>query len=475
MQLQQLLAGVAVFDENPTITSLVCDSRKVTEGCLFVCIDGVAIDAHRFAAEALNTGAAAVVVQRDLGLPHQILVEDTRLAWALLSANWFGHPADRLHIIGITGTNGKTSTTYLLKQMLEACGHKVGLCGTIQNLIGDRVVPSASTTPDAYALQRLFAEMADECCDYVVMEVSSHALHQRRVAGVCFAAGVFTNLRQDHLDSHKTMENYCDAKRLLFQQSECAVVQQNDPWVDRLTAGLTCPIYRFGIGDSADYYASDIQYRPDGVDFTVNAGDRSQRVSLAMPGEFSVNNAMGAVTAALAVGLPFDKVCGAISALTGVNGRAEIIPTDSDFTVVVDYAHTPDGLEKICQTLQLGLRGRLITLFGCTGDRDRTKRPIMGAIAARLSDLLVLTSDNPGSEDPMDIIDEVLPGIPEGTPMVILPDRAEAVRWAIENARPGDTVLLAGKGHETYQILKDRTVDLDERKIVAEVLAGKKD
>ena len=475
MQLQQLLAGVATYGENPEITALVCDSRKVTAGCLFVCIDGVSVDAHRFAADALAAGAAAVMVERDLGLEHQIRVNNTREAWALLSANWFGHPASRLNIIGITGTNGKTSTTYMLKQMLEACGHKVGLIGTIQNLIGQRVVSSSATTPAAYELQQLFAEMADEGCDYVVMEVSSHALHQRRVAGVTFAAGVFTNLTQDHLDYHHTMEEYCDAKKLLFAQSECAVVQAKDAWVDRLTDGLTCPVYRFCIGEKADFTAENLRYRPDGSNFTVCAGNRRAEVSLSMPGEFSVNNALGAIAAAVAVGLPFDTVCEAISQVTGVNGRAEIVPTGRDFTVVVDYAHTPDGLEKICRTLQLGLRGRLITVFGCTGDRDRTKRPIMGEIAARLSDLLVLTSDNPGSEEPMDIIEEVLPGIPDGTPMVILPDREQAVRWAIEHAQAGDTVLLAGKGHETYQILKNRTVELDERKIVAEVLAGKKD
>ena len=473
-KLQDVLAGVAVTAEQADITALVCDSRKVVPGCAFVCIDGVAVDGHTFAAAALEAGAAALIVQRDLGLPHQVIVEDTRLAWALMSANWFGRPAEQLKIIGITGTNGKTSTTYMIKQMLEACGYKVGLCGTIQNLIGDRAVATGHTTPDAYELQELFAAMVAEHCDYAVMEVSSHALDQHRVAAVPFVAGVFTNLTQDHLDYHKTMENYCDAKRRLFEHSAVAIVQANDPWTKRITAGLTCPILTFSNGEGGTYTADDVEYLPDGVAFTVNGPSVSGRVKLAIPGEFSVCNAMGAIVTALAIGLPFDTVCAAVGAMTGVKGRAEIVPTGRDFTVVIDYAHTPDGLEKICQALQHGLKGRLVTLFGCGGDRDRTKRPKMGAAAAALSDFLIVSSDNPRSEEPEAIIEEILPGIPDDTPYVVIPDRAEAVRWAIENAQPGDTILLAGKGHETYQIIKTGSIHLDEREIIQEVLQGKK-
>lgn len=474
-KLHQLLDGVAVPATDTDITALVCDSRKVVPGCAFVCIDGVTVDGHTFAAAALEAGAAALIVQRDLGLPHQVLVDDTRLAWAVMSANWFDRPADRLKVIGVTGTNGKTSTTYMIKQMLEACGYKVGLCGTIQNLIGDRTVATGHTTPDAYELQSLFADMLAEHCDYAVMEVSSHALDQHRVAAIPFVAGIFTNLTQDHLDYHKTMENYCDAKRRLFEHSAVAVVQANDPWTKRITAGLTCPILTFSNGKGGQYTADDVAYLPDGVAFTVNGPGVSGRVHLAIPGEFSVCNAMGAIVTALAIGLPFDTVCAAVGRMTGVKGRAEIVPTGRDFTVVIDYAHTPDGLEKICQALRHGLKGRLVTLFGCGGDRDRTKRPKMGAAAAALSDFVIVSSDNPRSEDPEAIIDEILPGIPESTPYVVIPDRAEAVRWAIENAQPDDTILLAGKGHETYQIIKTGSIHLDEREIIAEALQGKKD
>ena len=473
--LQELLAGIAVAEENPTVSALVCDSRKVTPGCVFVCIDGVSVDGHRFAAAALEAGAVALVVQRDLGLPHQILVDDTRLAWAQLSANWFGRPAEKLCVIGVTGTNGKTSTTYMIKQMLEACGHKVGLCGTIQNLIGDRAVATGHTTPDAYELQELFAAMLAEDCDYVVMEASSHALDQHRVAAIPFAVGVFTNLTQDHLDYHKTMENYCDAKRRLFLQSKIAVVQANDPWTARLTRDLPCPILTFSNGEGGTYAASDVSYRPDGVAFTVSGPDVSGRVHLPIPGEFSVCNAMGAIVTALALGLPFDTVSAAVGEMTGVKGRAEIVPTGRDFTVVIDYAHTPDGLEKICQALRHGLSGRLVTLFGCGGDRGRTKRPKLGAAAAALSDFLIISSDNPRSEDPEAIIEEILPGIPADTPYVVIPDRAEAVRWAILNAQKNDTILLAGKGHETYQVIKTGTIHLDEREIIEDALSGKKD
>ena len=475
MNLRELLDGVAAVRQDVWISSLVCDSRAVTAGCLFVCIDGVDTDGHRFAAEALANGAAAVVVGKDLGLPQQILVPDTRRAWALLSANWFGRPAERLRVVGVTGTNGKTSTTYLLAQMLEACGYTVGLIGTVAHRIGYRTVPSASTTPDAYELQRLLAEMADEGCDFAVMEVSSHALHQQRVAGIRFAAGIFTNLTQDHLDYHRTMEAYCDAKRLLFLQSDCAVAQKSDRWTARMTASLPCPVRLFSSSEGGDVCAKAVSYRPDGVEFTVCADNREQRVRLPIPGEFSVSNALGAIAAALALGLPFDAVCGAVPYMRGVKGRAEVVPTDTDFTVLIDYAHTPDGLEQICRALQHGLTGRLFVLFGCGGDRDKGKRPQMGAIAARYADLTVVTSDNPRSEQPDDIIDDILRGIPPGTPTAVIPDRAEAIRWVLTQAETGDTVLLAGKGHETVQIVKNTVLPLDERRIVTEALQRKKD
>lgn len=476
MLLSELFAGMDVslqnFAPTTTVGAITCDSRKVESGAVFVCINGTAVDGHRFAADAVKAGVAAVVVERDLGLPRQILVSSSRLAWAQLSANWFGHPADRLHLVGVTGTNGKTTTACLLKTILEAAGHQVGLVGTIQNMIGERVLPAARTTPDTYELQSLFALMVAEGCDYCVMEVSSHALDQDRVAGCTFDAAVFTNLTQDHLDYHGTMENYLAAKKRLFTICRHAVVNSDDSWAHALCEGLTCPIVRYSLrDDSATFTAKNICHKPDGVRFELVADTQINRIHLHIPGRFSVYNGMAAAACAVTLGVPFPLVAETLSRAAGVKGRAEIVPTGRDFTVVIDYAHTPDGLENICQTMKECCPGRLITVFGCGGDRDRTKRPKMGAIAARLSDVAVVTSDNPRTENPASIIEEILAGMRDTkTPIQVIENRIEAIHWAIQNAKPGDTVLLAGKGHETYQILATGTIHLDEREVVADAL-----
>ncbi len=462
------------------IAGITCDSRRAGPGWVFVCIRGVKADGHRYAAQAEQAGASVIVAEEAIGCPGctgsaaQVLVPSTRKAWAQMCANWFGRPAERLHLIGITGTNGKTSVTYMLKTILEACGHKVGLIGTIQNMIGDRVLPSAHTTPDPYDLHSMFALMAAEGCSHAVMEVSSHALDQERVSGCAFDAAVFTNLTQDHLDYHGTMENYLAAKKKLFQMCRCAVVNADDPWAGKLTEGLSCPIVTFSAQrDEADYVAKNIRPRPDGVDFELVGTARIGRVRLAIPGMFSVYNALAAAACGLTLSLPFDRLVEALCHAKGVKGRAEVVPTGRDFTVVIDYAHTPDGLEKICKTMKECCRGRLVTLFGCGGDRDRSKRPRMAAAAAALSDYLVITSDNPRTEEPEAIIADILAGLPSGedaVPYTVIPGRVEAIHWAVRNAQPGDTLLLAGKGHETYQVLKEEVIHLDEREVVADAL-----
>ena len=477
MKLYELLKGTGIVNdlvkEDTEIVSITCDSRRVEPGCLFVCIAGTAVDGHKFAPQAQEDGAAAVVVQRDMGLHTQLMADNTRMAWAQICANWFGHPASRLKMIGVTGTNGKTTTTTLIKSMLEHQGYKVGLIGTIHNLIGDRELPAKHTTPDPYDLQSLLALMVVEGCDYCVMEVSSHALDQRRVAGCEYAVGVFTNLTQDHLDYHGTMENYMLAKKELFSISRAAIVNLDDEWAPAMSEGVSCPLSTYSVkNDSADYVARNIRFRADGVDFELVGVGHIGRVNMQIPGQFSVYNGLCAATVCLQLGLPFDDVVAALSAASGVKGRAEVVPTGRDFTVVIDYAHTPDGLDNICRTLKQCCTGRLVTLFGCGGDRDKTKRPLMGAVAAELSDYLVVTSDNPRSEDPDAIIADILVGVQDkDTPYTVVTNRVEAIHWAIENAQPGDTILLAGKGHETYQILKDETIHLDEREVVADALA----
>ena len=476
MKLYELLADTGIsfglLKEDTEIVSITCDSRRVEEGCLFVCIEGTAVDGHRFAEAAQQAGAAAVLVQKDMGLHTQLMATDTRMAWAQICANWFGHPASRLKMIGVTGTNGKTTTTSLIKSMLEHEGHKVGLIGTIHNLIGDRVLPARHTTPDPYDLQSLLALMVVEGCEYCVMEVSSHALHQRRVAGCTYEVGVFTNLTQDHLDYHGTMENYMLAKKELFSISRCGIVNADDAWASAIRDGVPCPVTTYSAKTEADFAAADIGYRADGVDFVLTAGGESGHVNMQIPGQFSVYNGLTAAAVCLRLGMPFDSVVAALSAASGVKGRAEVVPTGRDFTVVIDYAHTPDGLDNICRTLKQCCQGRLMTLFGCGGDRDKTKRPLMAQAAAALSDYLVITSDNPRSENPSAIIADIVAGLADvTTPYTVVENRVEAIHWAIANAQPGDTILLAGKGHETYQILADETIHLDEREVVADALA----
>ena len=453
------------------VAGITCDSRRVSAGWVFVCIRGTAQDGHAYAQQAADAGALLIVAEHDTGAARQLLVAATRPVWAQMCAAWFGHPADRLRLIGVTGTNGKTTSTYLLKAVLEECGYKVGLIGTIQNMIGTRVLPSGHTTPDPYDLQSMLSLMAAEGCGFAVMEVSSHALDQDRVEGCRFETALFTNLTQDHLDYHGTMEAYAAAKRRLFFMSDTAVVNADDPWARAVTEGVTARVATYSCETASDYTARDCQLHPGGVSFELTTGGVTGRVRLGIPGKFSVYNALGVTACALELGLPLDKVTRALEHASGVKGRAELVPTDEDFTVVIDYAHTPDGLDNICRTLKDCAHGRLVTLFGCGGDRDKTKRPKMGAIAAAVSDFLVVTSDNPRTEDPDAIIRDILVGVEHAdTPYIVIPNRVEAIEWAIGHAQTGDTLLLAGKGHETYQILATGVIHLDEREVVAAAL-----
>lgn len=474
MKLSDLMRDILTPPFEEEIQGITCDSRRVRPGWAFVCIRGTAADGHRYARQAEESGAAVIVAEQDTGCSRQLLVPATRPVWARMCANWFGRPAEKLHLVGVTGTNGKSTVTYMLKAILETCGYKVGLVGTIQNMIGDRILPSGHTTPDPYDLHSMFALMAAEGCTYAVMEVSSHALDQDRVEDCFFDAAIFTNLTQDHLDYHKTMENYLAAKKRLFTRCGTAVVNQDDPWTDRLLEGTDCRRVTYSLGDDrADYTARNIKHRPDGMDFEIVGIGAIGHVRLGIPGTFSVYNAMGAAACACVLGLPLSQVVLALSRMKGVKGRVEVVPTGKDYTIIIDYAHTPDALQNICQTLKEGTKGRLITLFGCGGDRDRDKRPKMGRIAADCSDFVVVTSDNPRTEEPGAIIEDILTGMKDtATPYTVVENRVEAIRWVMEYAQPGDTILLAGKGHETYQIVGTEVHHLDEREVVAQVLGG---
>ncbi len=474
MTVRELFAGIADVADDTCVVGLTCDSRRVKPGYVFVCIEGTAVDGHKFAKQVHNAGAALVVTQRQMGLERELTVPSSRRTWAQLCANWFGNPAEQLHLIGVTGTNGKTTMTYILKSILEQLGHKVGLIGTIQNMVGDRVMPSGHTTPDPYELQSMLSLMSKEGCDYVVMEVSSHALDQDRVEGCVFDAAVFTNLTQDHLDYHKTMEAYAAAKARLFKRARHAILNADDPWAQTVAGGFdSAELYTYAVNaEGASYTAQDIQLRADGVTFRLCGNGEEAPLHLPIPGMFSVYNALASAACLLTLGFPFEQVVKAFAHTQGVKGRAEVVPTNRDFTMVIDYAHTPDGLDNICRTLKECAKGRLLVLFGCGGDRDKGKRPKMAAMAAKYGDVVIVTSDNPRTEDPQAILRDVTAGLPSDCEHIVIENRIEAISWAMHHAYPGDTVLLAGKGHETYQILKDGVIHLDEREVIADVLAS---
>ena len=481
MKLADLLAGVELLecsaDLNMEIAGVSYDSRKTAAGDLFVAMTGYTVDGHDFIPKAIEKGAACILCER---APEQeipfVRVASCRRALAILGANWFGHPAEEMVMIGVTGTNGKTTTTYLLKNILEAKANAtVGLIGTNQNMIGDRVIETERTTPESFELQKLFREMKDSGCTHVVMEVSSHALYLDRVYGIPFKVGIFTNLTQDHLDFHKTMESYCDAKAILFRMCETGVVNSDDPWAQRLLQDATCKLLTYGEGEDAQLRATNITLSAAGIAFDAEKDSEKIPVEVGIPGGFMVYNTLDVLGAALALGISLGESAAVLRETAAVKGRVEVVPTETDYTMLIDYAHTPDAVENVLNSVRGFAKGRVIALFGCGGDRDQTKRPLMGAIAAELSDLVIVTSDNPRTERPDAIIQDILAGMYRSqTPHIVVENRIEAIHYAMDHAEAGDVIVLMGKGHETYQIIGTEKHHLDEREIIRDYLQIKR-
>ena len=478
MKLKDLLKNVPVVeitaDAEMDIDQIYYDSRKVKAGGLFVAISGFASDGNRFIPMAMEKGAAAVVTAKkpDGDVPY-VLVENDRLALSLLGTNYYGCPAEAMTLIGVTGTNGKTSTTLLVKQVLENClGAKVGLIGTMENLVGDEVIPTERTTPESLELQALFARMRDAGCSHVVMEVSSHAITLDRVGGVHFDVAAFTNLTEDHLDFHKTMDAYCDAKAELFARCGKAVVNMDDSYAPRMLEKAGCPVLRTSVKDG-DLCAQNVELHAEGVSFTAVCGEETADVHLPIPGRFTVYNALTVIGIAKLLGISLADCAAALAEAKGVKGRVEVVSTpETPYSVLIDYAHTPDGLENVINSVQDFCKGRVITVFGCGGDRDPIKRPIMGRIGVELSDIAVITSDNPRTEDPEKIIEDILAGVrDEMGEYYVVCDRRKAIRYAMDIAGKDDIIILAGKGHETYQEIHGVKYHLDEREEVRAHLA----
>ncbi len=478
MKLQKLLKGVAVLEksapEELNISGVKYSSREVQPGDLFVAVPGYVTDGHRYIADAVERGAAAVVCEREMpGNAPWIKVASSRETLAKLGANWYGEPAKAMKIIGVTGTNGKTSVTYLLKELLErALGARVGLIGTICNMIGQEILETERTTPESFELQGLLEKMRHAGCTHVVMEVSSHALALHRVGGMKFAVGAFTNLTEDHLDFHKTMEEYGKAKALLFEQSVEGVFDVDDPWAEKMMAFAKSTKYTVSTQYEADLQAKNICLASDHVEMDILEGKQQIHLRLGIPGRFTVSNALVVLGIARRLGIDLETAVSALSGAQGVKGRIEVVPTPNrDYTVLIDYAHTPDGLENVLRSVRDFCKGRLLVVFGCGGDRDKTKRPVMGGIAAKYADYVIVTSDNPRTEEPMAIIGDILAGM-EGTktPYTVEENRRKAIRLALREGKKDDIIVLAGKGHETYQILGTEKVHLDEREEVAAAL-----
>lgn len=489
-ELAALLPGARIVGDAQTeITSIERDSRRAREGTLFACIVGAHVDAHSFIPDVARAGARAVLTERasvDVPVGVAVLyVPNLEKALDTIVPFFYDYPARAMRVVGITGTNGKTTTSYLVRAILRHAGRRVGLIGTIQAMIEDEVLPTANTTPDIIVLQQMLAEMRTRGMDTVVMEVSSHALALGRVAGIEFDTAVFTNLTQDHLDFHKTMENYARAKAHLFElvsapgakEGKTAVLNADDAASETMRAYTRCPIITYGVDHPADLTAQDVQLACDGMELTLmHGGKRLFHLHTGITGLFNVHNVLAAVGASLAEHVAAADIAAALTAFTGVPGRFELVREGQDFAVIVDYAHTPDGMENVLRTARAVTKGRIIAVFGCGGDRDRTKRPIMGRIGAEMADIAILTSDNPRTEDPAAIVDEVergvLPVIGD-KPYEKIVDRRTAIFHAIGRAQAGDTVVILGKGHETYQILKDGTIHFDDREQAREAIRSR--
>ncbi len=472
MLLSELLAGIETLNEweDREISGITCDSRQVAADFLFAAIPGEQFDGHRFAPKAAEQGAAVILAEHAAATSAaEIIVGSTRDAYQQVCANYFGHPERAMNFLAVTGTNGKTSTTQFVKSILDGMGVKAGLIGTVCNQIGDQSFPAEFTTPEPYQLFSLLRKMKDAGVETVVMEVSSQAMDQRRVDSLPFAVAGFTNLTQDHLDYHKTMENYKAAKARLFELAEQSVLNLDDAAGKEWSAafkGLT-----YSAKGAADLTASGISLDVGGVSYCMEYAGQKADIKVSTPGMFTVHNTLCAAALLLAAGYSFEAVAKGLNCIPKVAGRAEIITEGYPFSVMLDYAHTPDALENILTTIRTYAKGRVVTLFGCGGDRDRGKRPLMAAMAAKYSDFLIVTSDNPRTEQPDAIIRDVLAGL-EGTkvPYEVIENRREAIGFAIRNAKADDLILLAGKGHEDYQIIGTQKIHFNEKEIVKEYL-----
>ncbi|MCC5465003.1 UDP-N-acetylmuramoyl-L-alanyl-D-glutamate--2,6-diaminopimelate ligase [Pelosinus baikalensis] len=482
----------AIIDGNEkvaetVIADLAQDSRKITPGTLFVCLSGAKTDGHDYIVQAYHQGAVAVLVEKDIDIIPQgltvIKVANTREAMIKIAPYFFEYPSCKLRMIGVTGTNGKTTTTYLIRSILQQAGFHVGVIGTIQNSIGDKIVPTQNTTPDVIDLQRLLAEMAEANMDYVVMEVSSHALALNRVAGCEFDVGIFTNMTRDHLDFHVTFERYLEAKTRLFQllssrdnqkEGKTAIINTDDKAAAFILERTGCNTITYGIENYADLQAKNTNIQAKGAEFDIIGSFGIMPLQLKITGLFNVYNVLSAVGAALAEGIDVPIIKAALETFQSVSGRFELVDGGQPFSIIVDYAHTPDGLENILKTAQQIAKKRIIVVFGCGGDRDKTKRPIMGNLAVQYGNIVIATSDNPRTEDPENILSEIEVGIQEsltsGKIYEKIIDRRQAIERALHVAEADDIVIIAGKGHENYQILKDRTIPFDDKEVVKAII-----
>jgi UDP-N-acetylmuramoyl-L-alanyl-D-glutamate--2,6-diaminopimelate ligase len=486
MKLQKLLENlhllVTVMGENPEITSIENDNRKVQKGSLFICIKGYTVDGHDFADSAVQNGAAAVLAERPLTIDVPvILVKDTTRAMAVLADAFYGQPTKQLHLIGITGTNGKTTTSHLIEKIFADAGQKTGLIGTMYTKIANQTIETKNTTPESLTLQKTFQEMVKAGVDTAVMEVSSHALDLGRVHGCDYDVAVFTNLTQDHLDYHKTMNEYKRAKSLLFAQlgntfdhrkPKFAIINADDPASDMYRRSTAAHVVTYGIEKDADIQANNIQMTSSGTKFDLIVQTEKYPLQMQLIGKFSVYNVLASIAASLVSGIEINAVIQSIESVSGVAGRFELVNEGQDFTVIVDYAHTPDSLENVLKTIQHFAKKKVFVIVGCGGDRDRTKRPLMAQIACRFATDPIFTSDNPRSEEPLAILMEMEAGV-QGEVFRIIPDRKEAIQTAIRQASEGDVILIAGKGHETYQIIGNVVHDFDDRLVAIEAIKGR--
>ncbi len=478
--LERLNYSVLQGNDDIEITELVNDSRKVCPGSVFVCISGAVVDGHDFISDVVEKGAAAVIVERDVAAPEHVTVirvEDTRYALALTSAAYFGYPADELKVIGITGTKGKTTTTYMVKAILEGVGHKVGLIGTIEAIIGDEVIPAKNTTPESFTIHQYFRKMVDAGCDAVVMEVSSQGLMLHRTAGIPFEIGIFTNLGEDHIgpNEHKDFEDYKRCKGLLFQQCKIGIANVDDAHFADVFKNATCQVETFGFSEIANLRANETELvsRPGylGVAYRVS-GLMNFDVEIDVPGKFSVYNSLTAIAVCRHFDVPVEKIQAALK-VAKVKGRIEMVKVSDDFTLMIDYAHNAMSLESLLTTLKEYHPKRLVCLFGCGGNRAKSRRFEMGEVSGNLADLTIITSDNPRFEEPQEIINDIKTGIQKTSGAYVeIIDRKEAIRYAMENGQVGDVIVLAGKGHEDYQEIKGVKYDMDERVLIQEILRG---